>query len=119
MKKLLFILFVSVALNISAQTTETVIYLKFGSNPSAEGDANAIRTIEVGDTVRWYFYSNAVIMSLGRSQPSVEVSSGAFWEAGFHFFSYIYNCRSNPFVCEPHGLQDLCSAQLQLWRKAH
>ncbi|WP_156032948.1 T9SS type A sorting domain-containing protein [Sediminibacter sp. Hel_I_10] len=104
MKKLLFILFVSVALNISAQTTETVtINWSFGSNPSAEGDANANRTIEVGDTVDWYFYSTGSHNVVSDGSATESFSSGALMGNDFTFSHTFTTVGSNPFVCEPHS----------------
>ena len=56
-KKLPFIFLLMFSMSIAAQTENITIDWSFNSTPSATGNANSSRTIEVGDTVTWNWYS--------------------------------------------------------------
>ncbi|MDA9339892.1 T9SS type A sorting domain-containing protein [Polaribacter sp.] len=102
-KKLPFILFLTVAMGLVAQTTETVtIDWGFGSNPSASGAANASITIEVGDTVKWVWNSNNhnVVSNAGANES---FNSGATENVGATFSHIFTLVGSSDYVCTPHS----------------
>jgi len=105
MKKLLLILSLFIALNLHAQTVETVtIDWSFGSNPSADGNANADRTVEVGDTVNWTWSGTGShnVESTADDSNSETFNSGATVLAP-NTFSYTFNnIGSTDFRFNPH-----------------
>jgi plastocyanin len=102
-KKLLFILFLMLSLNLAAQTTQTVtINWDFGSNPTATGDANASRTVEVGDTVTWLWLSNGHNV-VSNSDANESFSSGALQNSGTTYSKTFNSVGSNDYVCSPHS----------------
>ncbi|MEM6517431.1 MAG: T9SS type A sorting domain-containing protein [Bacteroidota bacterium] len=101
-KKLLLIICFSLFLSLHAQNVETItIDWTFGSNPSASGNANADRTIEVGDTVTWEWQNNGShnVNSLSSATEDFESS---FQTTGT--FSYTFqSVGTNPYQCDPHA----------------
>jgi len=103
-KKLPLILFLMFSVCAVAQTTNTeTIDWGFNSTPSATGDSNASRTIEIGDTVTWTW--------VGSSTHNVVKLTGP--EAGFgvdevrypvgHVYSHTFNTIGvNTYDCSPH-----------------
>jgi len=103
-KKLPFILFLMLSINIVAQTANTItIDWSFNSTPTAEGNANSSRTIEVGDTVTWNWYStgNHNVVSNGGATESFD--SGVLQGAGFTFSHTFISEGTNDYVCTPHS----------------
>ena len=102
MKKLLFILFTSMTFILSAQTTETInIDWGFNSVPTSDGNANSSRTIEVGDTVTWNWYSNGTHNVVSRDTANEEFSS-ELMSMGATFSYTFQNVGENPYRCTPH-----------------
>lgn len=100
-KKLPFILCMMIAISLSAQTNTITIDWTFGSNPSASGNANASRTIEVGDTVIWNWTASGThnVNSLDSANETFE--SGFFSTGGS--FSYTFTSEGvNSYQCDPH-----------------
>ena len=103
-KKLLFVLFFILSLNISAQNTY-VIEWTFGSNSNvnpADSPRNADRTIEVGDTVRWEFVDNGSHNVVSQAGATESFDSGTVQAAGFTFEHTFNQIGTNPYICEPH-----------------
>jgi plastocyanin len=102
-KKLLFILFLMLSLNLAAQTTQTVtIDWSFNSTPSADGNANASRTIEVGDTVTWNWYANGSHNVKSALSATESFESPYFGNGGT--FSYTFtSVGTSDYVCTPHA----------------
>ena len=104
MKKLLFILFVSAAISLTAQTTETVnLNWGFSSNPSASGANNSSVTIEVGDTVFWTWVGNGDHNIQSQSTANETFDSGSVQPAGFTFSYTFQSVGENPYRCGPHA----------------
>jgi plastocyanin len=102
-KKLPFILFLMLSINLVAQTTNTVtIDWSFDSTPSAAGSANSSRTIEVGDMVTWNWYSggNHNVKSVLNSNETFE---SAFFQNGGTFSKTFTLVGTNDYVCTPHA----------------
>jgi plastocyanin len=102
-KKLPFILFLMFAMGLVAQTTNTVI-IDWGhdSRPTASGDENTNRTIEIGDTVQWVWNSG---YHNGESKDANEnFYSGAYegTTSGTTFSHTFTSEGSNYYVCTPH-----------------
>lgn len=107
MKKLLFTLSLITVLNVSAQTETIDIEWGFDSNPTADGNLNSSRTIEVGDTVTWTWVGNGnhnVQSNEDNSATNAEsFSSGATVPAP-NTFSYTFNViGSTDYECNPHS----------------
>jgi plastocyanin len=102
-KKLPFILFLMCAIGLAAQTTETVeIDWDLGSNPDASGAANASRTVEIGDTVKWVWLSNNHnVVSNGDANENF--NSGATENAGATFSHTFISLGTSDYVCTPHS----------------
>ena len=101
-KKLLNILFLMFSVGLVAQTVNTVtIDWGFGSNPSATGDSNASRTIEVGDTVTWVWNSNNhnVVSNSGANES---FNSGATENVGATFSHNFILEGASDYLCTPH-----------------
>lgn len=105
MKKLLLILFVFAALQVSAQDTYTIMW-GFGSNPmdQSPGDPQySDLTVEVGDTVNWVW--------TGSGTHNILTFDGSTESFGFtqrvgmpNTFSYTFMLEgSNPYRCTPHA----------------
>jgi hypothetical protein len=104
-EKLLSFLFICLGFNGFGQTTETItIDWSFNSTPSASGNANTNRTIEVGDTVTWNWFSTGnhnVVRNGGTSTDAFD--SGTLTGPG-STFSHIFSALgTNTYVCEPHA----------------
>ena len=102
-KKLPFILFLTVAMGLVAQTTETVtIDWGHGSNPDASGDENTSRTIEIGDTVKWVW--NSSYHNVESKDANESFYSGAYQGTTSETtFSHTFTSEgSNYYVCTPH-----------------
>jgi plastocyanin len=102
-KKLPFILFLMLSINLVAQTTNTVaIDWSFNSTPSATGNANSSRTIEVGDTVTWNWYSTG--NHNVKSEPSSnETFESDYFQNGGTFSKTFTSVGTNDYVCTPHA----------------
>jgi plastocyanin len=103
-KKLPFILFLMCAIGIVAQTTETVIIdWNYNSNSNASGAANASRTVEIGDTVKWV-WSSAGHNVLSNSGADENFNSGAYQgtPSGTTFSHTFESEGTSDYVCEPH-----------------
>lgn len=101
-KKLSFILLLMLSISITAQTNTINIDWSFGSNSNSSGNTNANRTVEVGDTVTWNWYSNGThnVSSKGTSNESFKsalLSNGASFS---HTFTSI---GTNDYQCDPHS----------------
>ena len=101
-KKLPFILFLMFAVGLVAQTNETVT-IDWGRNstPSATGDSNASRTIEVGDTVTWNWYSSGS-HNVKSAESATEPFESAFFGIGGTYSKKFNSVGSNDYVCSPH-----------------
>ena len=102
--KILFMLLMFVSITLFAQTETITIDWSFNSTPSALGNANASRTIEVGDTVEWNWFasgSHNVVSSTGSAESfnSGEPTSNP----GINFSYTFKEIGSNPYVCSPHS----------------
>lgn len=100
-KKLLFILFLMLSISITAQTETINIDWSFNSTPTASGNANSSRTIEVGDTVIWSWYASGThnVNSLASAEENFE--SGFLSTGGT--FSYTFTkVGTNDYQCDPH-----------------
>jgi plastocyanin len=102
-KKLPFILFLMCAIGLIAQTTETVeIDWDYGSNPDASGAANASRTVEIGDTVKWVWLSNNHNV-VSKGDANENFNSGATENAGATFSHTFISLGTSDYVCTPHS----------------
>jgi plastocyanin len=102
-KKLLFILLLMLSIHLVAQTTQTVT-IDWGRNstPSATGDKKASRTIEIGDTVIWNWYSSGSHNVDSAASATETFESSYFGNGGT--FSYTFtSIGSNDYVCTPHS----------------
>lgn len=103
-KKLLFTLLTLLTLNLFAQTETITIDWSFNSTPSASGNANTDRTIEVGDTVQWNWYASGSHNVVSSSGSTETFSSGSVTSNPGINFSYTFTqVGTNPFVCAPHS----------------
>ena len=101
-KKLPFILFLMLSINLVAQTTnEITINWGRNSTPIAEGDANSSRTIEVGDTVTWNWYAGGTHNVKSNTSANESFDSG-FLGAGGTFSHTFLSEGVNDYVCSPH-----------------
>ena len=102
-KKLPFILFLMLSINLVAQTTnEITINWGRNSTPSAEGDANSSRTIEVGDTVTWIWYSSGS-HNVKSKTSSNETFESDFFQNGGSFSKVFTSIGTNDYICSPHA----------------
>ena len=100
-KKLPFILLFAFYLSTNAQTNTVNIDWSFGSNPTATGDANSNRTIEVGDTVTWNWYSSGS-HNVKSKAGATESFESAFFSQGGTYSKTFNSLGSNDYVCTPH-----------------
>ncbi|TXD52964.1 MULTISPECIES: T9SS type A sorting domain-containing protein [unclassified Polaribacter] len=101
-KKLLFLCLLMLATSIAAQTVNTVtIDWSFNSTPSATGNTKSSRTIEVGDTVIWNWYSGGShnVQSTSTAKESFESS---FFTQGGTFSKTFTQVGTNDYICSPH-----------------
>ena len=91
-----------VSYTTGAQTVNTVtIDWSFNSTPSATGNSNASRTIEIGDTVTWNWYAGGTHNVKSNASATETFESGYFESGGT--FSYTFTSEgSNDYVCSPH-----------------
>jgi hypothetical protein len=102
-KKLPFILLLMLASGLASQNTQTItIDWSFNSIPSASGNAKSSRTIEVGDTVTWNWYSGGShnVKSNPNSNESFE---SQFFTQGGTFSKTFTSVGTNDYVCTPHA----------------
>jgi plastocyanin len=101
-KKLPFILFLILATSIVAQTTSTVS-IDWGRNstPSSTGNANSSRTIEVGDTVTWTWYSSGS-HNVKSTAASNETFESDFFQNGGTYSRTFTSVGTNEYICSPH-----------------
>ena len=100
-KKLPFILFIMFSMGMGAQTNTVSIDWSFNSTPSASGNANASRTIEVGDTVIWNWYSGGNHNVKSNATATESFESQFFGNGGT--FSYTFTLvGTNDYICSPH-----------------
>jgi len=101
-KTLLFILCLNITFFVKAQTETYTIDWSFGSNPSAQGNANASRTIEEGDTVIWNWYANGTHNVVSEADATESFDSGLLGPGST--FSYTFTqIGTNDYVCTPHS----------------
>lgn len=104
MKKLLFIILVTIACHVSGQTTETInLNWGFASNPNASGANNSSITIEVGDTVLWTWVGAGNHNVVSESSANETFDSGSTQPAGFTFSYTFQSVGENPYRCTPHA----------------
>lgn len=102
-EKLLIFLFIYFVFNSFGQTSETIIIdWSFDSTPTASGNANTNRIIEVGDTVTWNWYASGThnVNSLPSATESFESS---FLTTGGTFSHTFTSIGDNPYQCDPHA----------------
>ncbi len=106
MKGKLLILFLIFGMyNGFSQATETIT-IDWGRNstPTASGNANTARTIEVGDTVEWNWYSTGFHNVVSSSGGTETFNSGSTTSNPGVNFSYTFNTvGSTDFICQPHS----------------
>jgi plastocyanin len=101
-KKLLFITLFCASITVAAQTKNITIDWSFNSTPASNGNANSSRTIEVGDTVTWNWYSGGSHNVKSNSSSNETFESQFFTEGGT--FSYTFtSVGTNEYVCSPHS----------------
>ncbi|GAA4269559.1 T9SS type A sorting domain-containing protein [Hyunsoonleella aestuarii] len=102
--KTILLLFLLFFLGAQAQTTQTItIDWGFNSTPTASGNANTDRTIEVGDTVEWNWYASGShnVVSDGGTES---FDSGSTTSNPGINFSFTFNqIGTTDFICEPHS----------------
>ena len=101
-KNLPFIFILMFSMSIAAQTETVIIDWSFNSTPSATGNANSSRTIEVGDTVTWNWYSGGS-HNVKSNESSNEIFESAFFTQGGTFSHTFTSTGTNDYVCSPHA----------------
>lgn len=101
-KKLPFILFLTVAMGLVAQTNTITIDWGRNSTPSATGDSKASRTIEVGDIVTWNWYSSGS-HNVKSTASATEPFESEFFGNGGTYSKTFNSVGSNDYVCSPHA----------------
>ena len=101
-KKLPFIFLLMFSICIAAQTGTITIDWSFNSTPSASGNANTSRTIEVGDTVTWNWYSGGNHNVKSNATATESFESQFFGNGGTfsHTFTLV---GTNDYICSPHA----------------
>ncbi len=103
MKKHYFIfLFLLSASICGAQINTVTIDWSFNSTPSASGNANSNRTIEVGDTVTWNWYSGGS-HNVKSTSSATEAFESQFFTMGGSFSYTFTQVGTNDYVCTPHA----------------
>lgn len=102
-KKLLFILLFTFSASISAQGNTITIDWGRNSTPSANGNANSSRTIEVGDTVIWNWYTGGRHNVRSNSTAAENFDSGYFTGTGQSYSHTFASVGTNNYVCTPHA----------------
>lgn len=100
-KKLLFISLFMLSASIKAQVNTVTIDWSFNSTPTATGNANSSRTIEVGDTVTWNWYAGGTHNVKSNTSANESFDSG-FLGAGGTFSHTFLSEGVNDYVCSPH-----------------
>ena len=100
-KNLLFYFAFLFTIFAQAQTETYFIDWSFNSTPSANGDANSDRTIEVGDTVTWVWYANGT-HNVVSDNDATESFSSALMGPGSEFSHTFTQVGTNAYVCTPH-----------------
>jgi plastocyanin len=101
-KNLPFIFLLMFSMSIAAQTETVTIDWSFNSTPSATGNADSSRTIEVGDTVTWNWYSGGS-HNVKSNDSSNESFESAFFTQGGTFSHTFTSIGTNEYVCSPHA----------------
>ena len=99
-KKLLFILLFAFYLSTNAQTNTVNIDWSYGSTPTASGNANSSRTIEVGDTVTWNWYASGTHNV--KSTSAIESFESSYFGNGGTYSKTFNSLGSNDYECSPH-----------------
>ena len=100
-KNLPFIFILMFSMSIAAQTETVTIDWGRNSTPSAAGNANSSRTIEVGDTVTWNWYSSGDHNVKSNTSANESFESQFFGNGGT--FSYTFtSIGTNDYICQPH-----------------
>ncbi|NNE33157.1 MAG: T9SS type A sorting domain-containing protein [Winogradskyella sp.] len=106
MKKLLLLLCLFVVYGMSAQTETITIDWSFGSNSDVTPETastNADRTIEVGDTVIWDFYSTGTHTVTSKPGSAETWDSGLISSGTGVTYSRTFNTIGvNDYECTPH-----------------
>jgi plastocyanin len=101
-KKLFLCAFLMVSISIVSQNTNTItIDWSFNSTPTATGNANSSRTIEVGDTVTWNWYNNGT-HNVKSSASSNEIFESEFFGNGGTFSYTFTTVGTNDYTCTNH-----------------
>ena len=100
-KKLLFISLFMLSASIKAQVNTVTIDWSFNSTPTATGNANSSRTIEVGDTVTWNWYAGGTHNVKSNTSANESFDSG-FLSTGGTFSHTFLSEGVNDYVCSPH-----------------
>lgn len=91
-----------VSISIVSQNTNTItIDWSFNSTPTATGNANSSRTIEVGDTVTWNWYNNGT-HNVKSSASSNEIFESEFFGNGGTFSYTFTTVGTNDYTCTNH-----------------
>ena len=100
--KLLLVLFVLGIMSTNAQTTHNILW-GFNSNPSAAGNLDSSRTIEVGDTVMWTWDSPGSHNIDSQTGSAQTFNSGSPTSAP-NTFSVTFTVEgTNDYECNPHS----------------
>ena len=100
-KNLPFIFILMFSMSIAAQNETVTIDWGRNSTPSAAGNANSSRTIEVGDTVTWNWYSSGDHNVKSNTSANESFESQFFGNGGT--FSYTFtSIGTNDYICQPH-----------------
>jgi plastocyanin len=100
-KKLLFITLFLTSFSMVAQTNTITIDWSFNSTPSASGNVNASRTIEVGDTVTWNWYASGT-HNVKSNASANELFESEFFGNGGTFSHTFTSIGTNDYICQPH-----------------
>ena len=102
-EKLLIFLLIYFVFNSFGQTSETIIIdWSFNSTPSASGNANTNRIIEVGDTVAWNWYASGS-HNVNSLPSATESFQSSFLTTGGTFSHTFTSIGDNPYQCDPHA----------------
>jgi plastocyanin len=100
-KKLTYLLLLMLSLSTTAQTNTVTIDWSFNSTPSATGNANSSRTIEVGDTVMWNWYATGT-HNVKSNDSANESFESEFFGNGGTFSHTFTSIGTNGYRCQPH-----------------
>jgi plastocyanin len=100
-KNLPFIFLLMFSMSIAAQTNTVIIDWSRNSTPSAAGNANSSRTIEVGDTVTWNWFASGTHNVKSNISANESFESQFFGNGGT--FSHTFtSIGTNDYICQPH-----------------